>query len=1137
MLTTALDKANFSALDTETYGFGPRSKGNVRVMSIACLNGRDIESFVIDVNDHPDLDALLAVLAGREFYGWNANFDAHVLDNLFGGDTRIKWWDGMIADALLYQGMHGFKFYHSLAWASDRYLGTTLTGKGTTQTSFTKDDPLTEEQVRYAAEDAVSTVRVCAHLKKALRSAGLEFAAELEFGARPFLDHMERCGIALDWDGWSKVLAEKELRLKDKLSSEIAELMGVGQPTLFGGLEPVINPASTADLKFALNDVAPEAVMQYTLQEYGHKRLLQASDKLDTLALKQIDHPLAKAILRFKEDKKVLSTYGANLKKHLWDDGRMRPSYMQVVGTGTGRLSSRNPNAQNLTPLLKPYFKPPNGRVFVYADLSQAELRFLAELSQDETMRRAFREERDIHEATAEAMLGVDMVALKESDPKQYKEMRAIGKAQPLYSKILTPSGWTTMGELHVGDRVVGSDGKSTTVTGIFPQGELMSYRMTFDDGSTTECSEDHLWVCSRATHDVKGPYTLTLRQIMDEGVENDWRPGLRKFRWQFPLAQPWVGEYKHLPVDPYTLGALLGDGSLSPKSISIYCADREISDRLAASLPEGNNLAEVGANSQNHFYVRGGHRGKTVNPIFEKLDALGLLGTKSATKFIPKVYLEASLQQRLDLLHGLMDTDGSASGNTSFTSVSEQLARDVAYLVRSLGGAAYVNKGPVPKGGNYHPWRVSITLPSNLNPFYLPRKAQTHRTTLQARRLVSVEPVGKTDMQCISVDANDSLYITDDFVLTHNTLNFSIVYGLGGRTLAKRLTVDRREAARNEGLPTEEVNAIEVTPEEGFELIEAYRAGYPLVAAWLDDRARIVSHAVATLPEIDWRTSVKLYETLREIGYAPTRYQKQFGHRPDGRQLAEFVDQYSRGADLREKARRFDWAMKFEAAVVLENVDTPYTLYSHTDSGRRRHFNIPMDRIYETCIQLMLRSDKPDTVKTIVDTAARFGATLSPSMSNDEIFEVFKGRGKNAPSMKVIVEACGEGRKPWVLDDLMTRALANRVGALTNAVKNNPIQGGVGDAVLLGYALAWQRILDSGLQDVYPVQTVHDSVTLECNEADAEAVCQILQSALEDGFARFCPNVPAKADASVLTSLDEADRWAGTGTEQFDKI
>ena len=110
-----------------------------------------------------------------------------------------------------------------------------------------------------------------------------------------------------------------------------------------------------------------------------------------------------------------LALTAAHFLWHLDDDGRVRPEYLQVVGTNTGRLASRHPNAQNLSPRMKPYFRPADpDRVFVYSDLSQAELRFVAQVSADEALRQAFVDGVDIHVATAEAMFGEDMTRSEE---------------------------------------------------------------------------------------------------------------------------------------------------------------------------------------------------------------------------------------------------------------------------------------------------------------------------------------------------------------------------------------------------------------------------------------------------------------------------------------------------------------------------------------------------------------------------------------------------------------------------------------------------------------------------------------------------------------------------------------------------
>ncbi|MDE0319340.1 MAG: DNA polymerase, partial [Acidimicrobiaceae bacterium] len=160
-------------------------------------------------------------------------------------------------------------------------------------------------------------------------------------------------------------------------------------------------------------------------------RQLAPTDSLGASVLAGIGGELCSALLAYRDLSKTLSTYGHTMAEHLWADDRLHPEYLQVVGTDTGRLASRNPNAQNFTPRLKPYMKPSPGRVFVYSDLSQAELRFATQLAGDDGLRSAFEQGLDIHAATAERMFGVRLdgpsgpAAL---DRPRYEEFRTKAK-------------------------------------------------------------------------------------------------------------------------------------------------------------------------------------------------------------------------------------------------------------------------------------------------------------------------------------------------------------------------------------------------------------------------------------------------------------------------------------------------------------------------------------------------------------------------------------------------------------------------------------------------------------------------------------------------------------------------------------
>jgi DNA polymerase I len=140
-----------------------------------------------------------------------------------------------------------------------------------------------------------------------------------------------------------------------------------------------------------LNRWAEPEVRAWTRSRHGVARLLDDTDSVRAGVLKEIGGELCQALLEYRNHAKILSTYGDSIGEFVHPDGRLRPQYLQVVGTNTGRLASRNPNAQNFTPRMKPFLRPPQPhRVFVHADLSQAELRYLAQVADDEPLRQAF---------------------------------------------------------------------------------------------------------------------------------------------------------------------------------------------------------------------------------------------------------------------------------------------------------------------------------------------------------------------------------------------------------------------------------------------------------------------------------------------------------------------------------------------------------------------------------------------------------------------------------------------------------------------------------------------------------------------------------------------------------------------------
>jgi ATP-dependent Zn protease len=349
-------------------------------------------------------------------------------------------------------------------------------------------------------------------------------------------------------------------------------------------------------------------------------------------------------------------------------------------------------------------------------------------------------------------------------------------QAQPLDAKILTPDGWTTMGAIAVGDEVIDPEGGTARVSGVFPQGTRDIYRVTFSDGSSTECDLEHLWQVRR--HRYRPWRVETLRSIK-ERLERDSRQN----RPYIPLVQNLEFEERELPLDPYLLGVLLGDGCFTggtpPRLIA---AEPELVGAAAARLPAGM-WAHEDRGKPGAYYLTAGKRGSATNELTNTLKSLVLYGHGALTKFVPDVYKYASADTRLEVLRGLMDTDGHVRqderSEAVFATSSSALADDVVFLVRSLGGTA--TKRATGKGSYRHPvhgerpaapgWHVQIALGPDCNPFRLSRKRDGWtRAWEPSRRIVSIEKVGRKRAQCIKLDSDNELYVTDDFIVTHNT-------------------------------------------------------------------------------------------------------------------------------------------------------------------------------------------------------------------------------------------------------------------------------------------------------------------------------------------------------------------------------
>lgn len=351
------------------------------------------------------------------------------------------------------------------------------------------------------------------------------------------------------------------------------------------------------------------------------------------------------------------------------------------------------------------------------------------------------------------------------------------GKAGSVNAKVKVPGGWKRMGDIKVGDKVTAWDGTATDVLGVYPQGVVQTYEVVFADGRKTVVCGEHLWKVYYINTTPKQRWRIVNTLEMARLVN---MPNPRVY---VPLCKSEECPEVELKIHPYLMGVLLGDGYFG-RAVTLTNPDVEIIERIGSLLPPSTEIIKNDQPERCDTYRFRGVGGE--NGLLTRLRDYGLDGKCSWEKVIPDVYLKGSTGQRLALLNGLMDTDGtvntrSSGGAISCSTTSPKMADQVVYLVRSLGGIAkisvrettYTYKGERLKGRKSFDINIRYDRPEEL--FTLQRKKE--RTDNQSQyserlklRVVSVKPHAMEEAQCISVAHPDHLYITDDFIVTHNT-------------------------------------------------------------------------------------------------------------------------------------------------------------------------------------------------------------------------------------------------------------------------------------------------------------------------------------------------------------------------------
>jgi SNF2 family DNA or RNA helicase len=355
-----------------------------------------------------------------------------------------------------------------------------------------------------------------------------------------------------------------------------------------------------------------------------------------------------------------------------------------------------------------------------------------------------------------------------------------VGKEAPLDTLISTPKGWVKMGNIKVGDKIHNRFGGVSNVIGVYPQGKKDSYKIHFNDGTFTKCGLEHLWNVRDANRRQRnnGWTVKSLKELIDSKLEYKVSPSRKNrkpiLKWEIPITKPVYYNKKKYLIDPYIMGIILGDGNLCSGSISISVPDFQfdIVENILKKLPKEYVLSENRSATCPRYSIVKSESNESLNNLFiQEIKKLNI-NVRSENKFIPNIYKFGSKKQRQELLRGLMDSDGSCFNNRiNFHSSSKRLSEDVVELVQSLGGIAKLksyNRTNENKGIEY---RVNIKVP--FCPFNLESKKKEWnpvKTNYISKYISKIEFFKKEEQQCIAVDSEDNTYLTDSFIVTHNT-------------------------------------------------------------------------------------------------------------------------------------------------------------------------------------------------------------------------------------------------------------------------------------------------------------------------------------------------------------------------------
>ena len=369
-----------------------------------------------------------------------------------------------------------------------------------------------------------------------------------------------------------------------------------------------------------------------------------------------------------------------------------------------------------------------------------------------------------------------------------------VGKSLSNSSKVYTPDGYKLMADIKVGDYVISRVGEPTKVLGVYPQGVRGIYKVTFNDGTSAMCDKEHLWAVNSINQRNRSSWKdgkriklkpdHSFKVVETSKLIDDLTFGSRGcLKYKIPMVKPVNFNEVELPLNPYILGLLLGDGYM--KQTIITTKDVEIIDSIKSIMGDENVYSKERCKDidKGDLLVQQCAFSVSIHGIKGVIKEIGLFDCLSDTKFIPKNYLYNSVENRVSLLQGLLDTDGTVNtrGGIEYCTVSKQLANDVKELVLSLGGFCkikekqpkYTYKGVKKNGKLAYTLNISFPIENGIIPFKLGRKLNKvkNREKYSNNKFIkSIEYSHDEEATCIMVEDEEHLFVTDDYIVTHNT-------------------------------------------------------------------------------------------------------------------------------------------------------------------------------------------------------------------------------------------------------------------------------------------------------------------------------------------------------------------------------